>query len=87
MPYKTSRDLPSGVKDNLPDHAQDIWREAFNSAYEQHKDDERAAKIAWGAVKESYEKKDEKWVKKAELTEAIKAFTDALAEVKRVQRS
>jgi cation transport regulator len=28
--YKTNSDLPDSVTDNLPKHAQDIYREAFN---------------------------------------------------------
>lgn len=69
MPYQNKSQLPESVKDNLPEHAQDIWKEAFNSAHEQHKDEtdteETAIKIAWSAVKNSYEKDDSgNWVKK-----------------------
>lgn len=74
MPYRSVRELPKGVKNNLPDHAQDIYKESFNSAYEQYKDpdkrrddadrEETAHKVAWSAVKESYEKKDGQWQKK-----------------------
>ncbi|SUX85493.1 cation transport regulator [Citrobacter koseri] len=38
MPYKTKSDLPESVQDVLPAHAQDIYKEAFNSAWEQYKD-------------------------------------------------
>lgn len=38
MPYRTDAELPPGVKDNLPPHAQDIYREAFNSAWEEYQD-------------------------------------------------
>lgn len=31
MPYKTKSDLPESVKHVLPSHAQDIYKEAFNS--------------------------------------------------------
>lgn len=66
MPYKSVEDLPKNVRNPLPKHAQEIYKEAFNSAFDQHKDkddrDERAAKIAWSAVKEKYEKgSDDKW--------------------------
>jgi cation transport regulator len=30
MPYATNADLPPSVKRRLPEHAQDIYREAFN---------------------------------------------------------
>ena len=32
MPYDRRSELPDSVKDNLPDHAQDIYKEAFNRA-------------------------------------------------------
>ncbi|QIL91745.1 cation transport regulator [Microbulbifer sp. SH-1] len=69
MPYKSIDDLPKNVRNPLPKHAQEIYKSAYNSAYEQHKSEsdkeERAAKIAWSAVKEKYEKgDDDKWHKK-----------------------
>ena len=33
MPYRENADLPPSVRDHLPRHAQDIFREAFNAAY------------------------------------------------------
>jgi cation transport regulator len=67
MPYKTKADLPDSVKDNLPDHAQAIYKEAFNSAWDEyHHDEARAHRVAWGAVEKSYHKNsDGKWVKGA----------------------
>ena len=67
MPYKTNAQLPKGVKDNLPDHAQDIYKEAFNSAWEQYThDEERSHRVAWAAVKDSYHKnEDGNWVRGA----------------------
>lgn len=38
MPYSSIEDLPDSVKSVLPDHAQDIYKEAFNSAYDEYKD-------------------------------------------------
>lgn len=78
MPYKSNDDLPDSVKDNLPKHAQEIYREAYNSAWEQYKDpedrrgddsrEETAHKVAWSAVKNDYEKDEEngKWKKKSD---------------------
>jgi len=40
MPYDKRSDLPDSVRDNLPAHAQDIYKEAFNSAWEQYVKDE-----------------------------------------------
>jgi cation transport regulator len=65
MPYKTNSDLPDAVKKHLPDHAQTIYREAFNNALEQYHEESRAYKVAWGAVEKVYGKNDKgEWVKK-----------------------
>lgn len=75
MPYQANTELPESVTNVLPDHAQDIYREAFNSAYDEYKDpedrrgdasrEETAHRVAWAAVKQSYEKGDDgKWHKK-----------------------
>ncbi len=74
--YKDRSDLPGSVKDNLPAHAQDIYKEAFNSAFEQYKDpdkrrgddgrEEVAHKVAWSAVKKEYEKEGDKWVRRTD---------------------
>lgn len=72
MPFKSNPDLPDSVQHVLPAHAQDIYREAFNSAYDEYKDpddrrddasrEEVAHRVAWSAVKQSYEKgEDSKW--------------------------
>jgi cation transport regulator len=65
MPYETKRDLPESVRNVLPAHAQDIYKEAFNSAWDEYDhDEERAHRVAWGAVKHSYHKNsDGEWVK------------------------
>jgi cation transport regulator len=65
------------VRDNLPEHAQEIYRAAFNSAWEQYDQpeerrggrsrEETAHAVAWSAVEQKY-KKDEQtnnWVEKA----------------------
>lgn len=73
MPYKSNAKLPESVQDNLPTHAQDIYREAFNSAWEQYDQpeerqgdasrEETAHKVAWAAVKKTYHKNDQgRWV-------------------------
>jgi len=72
-PYRKTNELPDRVKDNLPDHAQEIYMEAYNSAWDQYKDpddrregnsrEETAHSVAWAAVKNKYEKdeKSGKW--------------------------
>jgi len=58
MPYPTLDSLPDGVK-AIPKEAQEIWRNAFNSAVDQYPgDEERQNKIAWGAVKNAGWSKD-----------------------------
>jgi len=72
MPYSSVNELPESVKSVLPDHAQDIYKEAFNSAYDEYKDEEdrrgdtsreeTAHRVAWAAVKKKYEKgEDDRW--------------------------
>jgi cation transport regulator len=66
MPYATNTDLPPSVRQHLPEHAQDIYREAFNHAFAAHSADPRreeaAHRIAWAAVKRSYVKIGDGWV-------------------------
>lgn len=57
MPYQQRADLPESVRDHLPAHAQDIYKEAFNSAWGEYGHDEsRAHRVAWGAVERTYHK-------------------------------
>ncbi len=66
MPYASNEDLPLSVRNHLPQHAQDIFRATFNSAYQVHHGDPReeeiAFRIAWAAVKKSYDKVGDKWL-------------------------
>lgn len=69
MPYQTLSDLPENVRGVLPKHAQEIYKEAFNHAFDEYAErgpegrEETAHKVAWSAVKKKY-RKDEasgKW--------------------------
>jgi len=75
MPYASNSDLPDNVRGVLPRHAQDIYREAFNSAWDQYADPEErrdegdtreevAHKVAWAAVKRQYRKVGDEWREK-----------------------
>ena len=77
MPYKRIDDLPDSVRNHLPEHAQEIYLEAFNHAWAEYADpkkrrddssrEEVTHRVAWAAVKKQYEK-DEKtgtWKKKS----------------------
>ena len=66
MPYKSISDLPENVRNVLPKHAQEIYLEAYNSAWEHYDQpeerrdnrtrEETAHRVAWSAVKQKYEK-------------------------------
>ena len=68
MPYRINADLPPAVRNHLPLHAQDIFRAAFNHAYDAHAMDPRreeaAHRIAWEAVHRTYCKQGSTWVLK-----------------------
>jgi cation transport regulator len=57
------------VRGVLPKHAQEIFQEAFNSAYDEYKErgpegrEETAFRVAWAAVKKKYKKNEDtgKW--------------------------
>ena len=75
MPYSSLRSLPKYIREHLPKHAQEIYKEAFNHAWDEYADankrrDHKASreavshKVAWAAVKSKYEKSDRDWVVK-----------------------
>ncbi len=75
MPYNKLSELPDSVKNNLPKEAQEIYKEAYNNAWEEYADpkdrkdqeasqEETAHKVAWSAVKKKYVKEGKKWVLK-----------------------
>jgi cation transport regulator len=76
MPYKRIDQLPESVRENLPEHAQDIYKEAYNSAEDEYQDpedrrgdkslEETAHRVAWSAVKNKYQKEEGQWVKKGD---------------------
>lgn len=69
MPYQNKADLPESVSNVLPSHAQEIYMEAYNSAWDQYDTpeerrgdssrEETAHRVAWAAVKNKYEKDEE----------------------------
>jgi cation transport regulator len=63
MPYQNDNDLPENVKNNLPEHAQHIYREAFNNAIEEYDSEGTAHAVAWSAVEKKYHKDENgEWV-------------------------
>lgn len=69
MPYQTINELPEPLRNVLLDHAQVIFKEAFNNAYDEYKDpkdrredisrEDTSRRVAWAAVKRTYEKGDD----------------------------
>jgi cation transport regulator len=62
--------------DQLPEHAQHIFKKAYAGAIKEYEDpkkrrgggkedlEEVAHKVAWAAVKKDYKKKGDEWIKK-----------------------
>lgn len=74
MGYKTIKELPKQVIRALPVHGQEIYRAAYNNAWDEYKApedrlgnstrQETAHKVAWVAVKNLYHKNTYgKWVR------------------------
>ena len=67
MPYRNNGDLPPSVRHHLPPEAQDIYRAAFNSAWQEYADrepgrlEEIAHRVAWAAVKRHFHKANGDW--------------------------
>jgi Putative cation transport regulator len=75
MPYANNSELPPGVKDNLPDAAQTMYRDVFNSAWtgsckDAENKDQCAAKEAWAVVHKNFHKDtDGSWTSNKSLVE------------------
>jgi cation transport regulator len=80
MPYASVHELPLTVREALPEHGQNIFLSAFNSAFKEYDGDEaRVNAVAWSAVKNDYEQNEKgEWVRKAQ-TNNLSSF-DNLAE-------
>jgi len=66
MPYRSISELPDSVRGHTPRHAQEIYKEAFNHAWDEYSDpadrrgdasrEEVSHRVAWAAVKQKYAK-------------------------------
>jgi cation transport regulator len=71
LPYARNSELPLPVRSHLPAHAQDIYRSAFNAAWDEYGEkeptriEEIAHRVAWAAVKKRYRKAGDTWVTRA----------------------
>jgi len=74
MPWNITEDLPEDLRKTLPNKAQEIFLNAFNSAWNgpcKDKSGERdpcAFQRAWGAVKNLCRQEGDNWVSKASIT-------------------
>jgi cation transport regulator len=74
MPYSRISDLPGSVRNSLPKHGQEIYKEAFNNAWDEYEDpakrregasrEEIAHRVAWSAVKQLYVNRNGNWTRK-----------------------
>src|SRR5919106_679655 len=65
MPKKEETEIPKTIQ-RSEKHAQAIWKKAHDSAVETYGEGGRAHRVAYAALKHVYEKKGDRWVKKAE---------------------
>ena len=64
MPYQSISEFPDTLRDHVPKQQQEIYMEAFNSAWDEYREEgerrgdesreEVAHKVAWSAVKKKY---------------------------------
>jgi cation transport regulator ChaB len=56
--------IPKTILRSEP-HAQEIWKKAHDSAVQTYGEGGRAHRVAYAALKHEYEKKGDRWVRKA----------------------
>jgi cation transport regulator len=75
MPYASDDDLPPPVRNHLPPHAREIFRNAFNQAWQTYSGSARveqiAHRVAWAAVKRRYRKSGADWVSREGVEDAF----------------
>ena len=77
MPYGTVQQLPVTIRDTLPDKAQEIYRKAYNQAWEEYQEEAHrglnqqglAHQQAWMAVKQEYVFDLDQWHRRGETVE------------------
>ncbi|MFN6559136.1 MAG: ChaB family protein [Nostoc sp. ChiSLP01] len=69
MPEQGINQLPEDIKQQLPEHAQQIFAAALSSAQKDGLSEEGAREVAWNSVRNEYEPgSDGKWQRKGEDT-------------------
>jgi cation transport regulator len=69
MPYARNAELPETVRAALPEAAQSVFRNVFNEREASGDSEQASIRQAWGAVKNGWEKRDGKWVRKVAKAE------------------
>ena len=77
MQYDTVKQLPVTIRDVLPEQAKEVYRKAYNQAWEEYEQDAHrglnqpalAHQQAWGAVKREYVFDLDQWHRKGETVE------------------
>jgi cation transport regulator len=81
MHYETVKQLPVTIRDVLPDQAKEIYRKAYNQAWEEYDQDAHmgldqrglAHQQAWMAVKHDYVFDLDQWHRRGETVEKEKS--------------
>lgn len=69
MAYSKVEELPQDIKEQLPEHAQQIFFAAFNAAQRDGLSEDGARTVAWNSVKNQYKQdKNGQWRIKADDT-------------------
>jgi len=69
MPDRAINQLPEDIKQQLPEHAQQIFAAALNAAQKDGLSEEGAREVAWNSVRNEYEQgSGGKWQRKGEDT-------------------
>jgi cation transport regulator len=77
MRFETIKQLPVAIRDTLPDKAQEIYRKAYNQAWDEFEEDDHrglnqqglAHQQAWMAVKQEYVFDLDQWHLRGETVE------------------
>ena len=64
-PYKTIKQLPSKVSENMSIDLSRNWLKIFNKAYNVYDNETLAFRVAWSAIRKIAKQKNGKWIRKA----------------------
>lgn len=80
--WDSNADLPDGVRNVLPEHAQTVFRRVANDRIKAGASEVSAIRQAWTAVKNGWRKEGDQWVRKfAGDDESLIVFTDQQIEL------